>query len=182
MKAELSLAPHQLEGLACNTLWYSRIPEWMLHSQVGASFCQQPTYPPKSHPPPNWEFLKLFLLFGEETIPSGPINRIITVGGPHPHRAALLTCLIFKKTNAIVRLTKLPTQSFRCTNPFKLQKSLRNPVQDSYSALGFRFSKKLTSKFQKKVGDKEDWNPFYPCFFFGDSIFMLVLMHPQLVQ
>ncbi|KAH3723345.1 hypothetical protein Pelo_17951 [Pelomyxa schiedti] len=170
VKAEVDMwntvIPHQFEGLACQVLRCLRpenngIPEWKLRSRVGAVFFRenQPTYlVRKSDTPPQWPFIKLFLLFGEEPMPSEPTHQIVALGGPHLHRAALLKCLMENKAKATVRLTKLPTTTA--------------PVVQVHTP--FQLSNKQWTAWDLGGGTQEEWNPFYPCFFFSDSVFLLV--------
>ncbi|KAH3732192.1 hypothetical protein Pelo_16978 [Pelomyxa schiedti] len=146
------------------------IPEWVLRARIGEKVDfhpEQPTFLPKSSKPPDWALIKLSLLFGDEVITEEAPNRIVLVGGPLPHKAALLKCLMQNKTKATVKTSSTKTLAsppvIQVHKPFKLWNSLKLPLPD------------LCSAWELGGGDTgEDWNPFHPCFFFSDSVFMLV--------
>ncbi|KAH3763537.1 hypothetical protein Pelo_4617 [Pelomyxa schiedti] len=179
LESELQVPLHsrfvpQLEGIHCRgVVLHSKevqshgIPEWLLRPRVGGMrfHPEQPTYLPKSSNSPDWSFLKLFLSFGDEVITEEAPNRIVFVmlGGPSPEKVALLKCLMENKVKATVKIstTKAPPV-IQVHKAFKLWNTSKPPLSD------------LCSAWEIGGGDTEnEWNPFNPCFFFSDSVFML---------
>ncbi|KAH3722801.1 hypothetical protein Pelo_18493 [Pelomyxa schiedti] len=174
----LLFIPPQLEGISCSTLNFSRsqikeIPDWLFHARVqdvnlnfnllaGSAMMEET----KKFNFNKWEFLKTFHLFGER--PACPldtkINRIVLVGGPYPLKVGLLKCLKENKLKTQVK----PTHSKAIAASAELIIKVHNKP--------FRMQTTGTKDWiaWELGGKNEDWNPFFPCFFLADSIFVLV--------
>ncbi|KAH3732694.1 hypothetical protein Pelo_16473 [Pelomyxa schiedti] len=171
-KQSLDCIPPQLEGISCDTLDISGneindIPEWLLRARVSTVTLDK--NPLKGVPQcclrgresyEVWNVIKLFLLFGEVPIKAPVNNRIIVVGGPQKMKAAFLRALVENKSKVTGKPNKESEgqgliQEYK---PFKLWK--RSSI--------------FTWTAWDLGGKNTDWNSFYPCLFFSDSIFMLV--------
>ncbi|KAH3762709.1 hypothetical protein Pelo_5440 [Pelomyxa schiedti] len=171
-KQSLDCIPPQLEGISCDTLDISGneindIPEWLLRARVSKVTLDK--NPLKGVPQcclrgresyEVWNVIKLFLLFGEVPVKAPVNSRIIVVGGPQNLKAAFLRCLVENKS----KVTGKPNKEseghglIQVYKPFKLWK--RSSI--------------FTWTAWDLGGQNTNWNSFYPCLFFSDSIFVLV--------
>ncbi|KAH3758151.1 hypothetical protein Pelo_10092 [Pelomyxa schiedti] len=166
-KQMLDCVPPQLEGISCERLDLSdnkidKIPEWLLNTRI--PWVELNNNPLKSLPPrlrsQPWEAIKSFLLFGEIPIKMQLHIQIVMVGGLPHHKAGLLKCLMKNKTKAAVRINNTKAiigPVIKVHQPFKLERT------DPYTWTAWELG-----------GSNEDWNPFYPCFFNSNSVFILM--------
>ncbi|KAH3760955.1 hypothetical protein Pelo_7240 [Pelomyxa schiedti] len=159
----LDCIPDQLEGLSCEELDLSfnnirEIPEWFYHVRARQVNLLGNPVSPSNLVVDTWHSPKFSRLIGEKPeLTAGP-SRIVLLGGPRPGKAAFLKCLMENKTKTTVKTGFMgPSKVIKVHKPFKLR-----GTDARYTAW--------------ELGGENDefWNPFYPCFFFADSIFILI--------
>ncbi|KAH3731373.1 hypothetical protein Pelo_17797 [Pelomyxa schiedti] len=175
----LDCVPPQLEGISCSTLNISgnqidEIPEWLLHARVftvnldGNPLRGLPEHVRNKE----WWVIKVFLLFGDMPVLHN-IRRLVVVGGPQHLKSGLLKCLMENKLKTKVKLPKPQTKKTTTASEAEAEAEEGSPIIKVHKP--FKLLNKKNWTAWELGGSNEDWNTFYPCFFFADSTFMLIV-------